>query len=389
MTGITIRRRAGGRSRYVARVRRGGINTTAMFDTVEEAAAWRAQTLAALRTGDDLPPPPKPADAPAVALPAASVTVEDACRELIVGMRSGAIRDNRGRTYKPATVFSYERRLRHHVLPLIGAVPVVALRRGDVRRMVDELVVRQTPSVARGAFGALRVVLRRQVDLEVIPANVCAGVRVPTVDASPKRFLTPEEAEALQAAADADRTPQIGPFVALAIATGMRRGELEALVWGPDGLDLAVGQVRIAVTLDPSGAIVSTKNRDTRAVPIGPETTAVMRRWLLASGRPPDGARVFPAPNTTTWQRVRAAAGLADPQPRIHDLRHTAATFWLAAGLKSHAVAQLLGHTDAGLVDRLYGHALPDEVSSAGIAMEAWLASRFGSRFGSRAPHPR
>lgn len=66
----------------------------------------------------------------------------------------------------------------------------------------------------------------------------------------------------------------------------------------------------------------------------------------------------------------------------------TAVTFWLAAGLKSHAVAQLLGHTDAGLVDRLYGHALPDEVSSAGIAMEAWLASRFGSRFGSSAPHP-
>lgn len=54
-------------------------------------------------------------------------------------------------------------------------------------------------------------------------------------------------------------------------------------------------------------------------------------------------------------QRVRKAAVLADPQPRLHDLRHSCAPFMLAAGLRSHAVAELLGHADAGLVDRLYG----------------------------------
>jgi len=76
---------------------------------------------------------------------------------------------------------------------------------------------------------------------------------------------------------------------------------------------------------------------------------------------------------------VRRAAALDDPQPRLHDLRHTAATFWLAARLTVHAVADLLGHTDASLVLRLYGHALPDEVASAGDAMEAWRRARAGS----------
>jgi len=64
---------------------------------------------------------------------------------------------------------------------------------------------------------------------------------------------------------------------------------------------------------------------------------------------------------------------------RFHDLRHTAATFWLAAGLRSHPVAELLGHADAGLVDRLYGHALADEVAGAGDALEAWIATRFAT----------
>src|SRR5262249_45568879 len=85
-----------------------------------------------------------------------------------------------------------------------------------------------------------------------------------------------------------------------------------------------------------------------RTVPLGPELVARMLRLRLALGRPADGERVFPARPNRSWPRIRAAAGLADPQPRFHDLRHTAATFWLAAGLRAHAVAELLGHADAG-----------------------------------------
>ena len=372
MTGVEERRLAGGGVSYLARVRRAGVNRSAAFDTAEEAAAWRSATLAALRTGADLPDRPKPV----LGLPAASVTVEDACRELVRGMRSGAIRDGRGRTYKPASVRAYESRLRLHVIPLIGGIPLTALRRGDIVRMVDELAVTASPRTAIDARDALRVTLRRQVDLEVIPANPCSGVRAPTPEDGPKRFLTPQEAADVQAAADADPQGQVGPLVALALATGMRRGELEALPWGPDGLDLATGTVRVAVTLDPTGQVVATKNRRVRVVPIGPETAGRMRRWRLASGRPDDGERVFPEPTWAGWVRARKAAKLTDPQPRFHDLRHTAATHFLAAGLRSHAVADILGHADAGLVDRLYGHALPDEVNAAGATLDAWRAAR-------------
>ena len=237
-----------------------------------------------------------------------------------------------------------------------------------------------SPQTAGGARDALRVALRLQVDLEVISANPCTGVRAPTADAKPARFLTVEEAARLQTAADKDVDPRIGLLVALAVATGMRRGELEALPWGHLGLDVTEGTVRVAVTLDRGGDVVATKNRKTRSVPIGPESIARMRKWLLASGRPQDGERVFPAWPEDAWDRVRKAAKLPDPQPRFHDLRHTAATFLLAAGLRSHAVAELLGHSDAGLVDRLYGHALPEEIAGAGDALEGWIATRIATR---------
>lgn len=71
------------------------------------------------------------------------------------------------------------------------------------------------------------------------------------------------------------------------------------------------------------------------------------------------------------WERARVAAGLDEPLPTIHSLRHTAATWWLAAGLAPHAAADLLGHVDPGLVIRLYGHALLSQRSMTGERMES------------------
>ena len=52
--------------------------------------------------------------------------------------------------------------------------------------------------------------------------------------------------------------------------------------------------------------------------------------------------------------------------------RHAFATHALAAGLSAHAVAQLLGHSDAGLVWRRYRHAFPDEIARAATLLSEW-----------------
>jgi integrase len=85
----------------------------------------------------------------------------------------------------------------------------------------------------------------------------CAGVRVPTNadnDERPAYILTPEQAAAIFAAADADDLRLgrsfAGPLIRLAFGTGLRLGELLALRWGPDGLDLTNATVRVCRSLD-------------------------------------------------------------------------------------------------------------------------------------------
>jgi integrase len=132
--------------------------------------------------------------------------------------------------------------------------------------------------------------------------------------------------------------------------------------------------------------IVAPKSRSSRrVVPIAQEEITRLRRHRLACGRPGEGELVFassdgsalsPIPAHRAFRRACERAGVAPPRPRLHDCRHAFATHALAAGLTAHAVAALLGHADAGLVLRRYGHALPDELAKAGEALSIWRRKR-------------
>jgi integrase len=54
------------------------------------------------------------------------------------------------------------------------------------------------------------------------------------------------------------------------------------------------------------------------------------------------------------WSAAKAAAGV--PTVRVHDLRHTAASLWLAAGADPIVVQRVLGHATATMTMDLYGH---------------------------------
>jgi integrase len=277
-------------------------------------------------------------------------------------------------------------------------VPVDALTRGDIQRLVDEIASEQTAEHARKALTALRVVLRDAIRYGDVEQNPCAGVCTPTSGEPERaaRFLTPEEAASVLAAAQAEderrRRSLAAPMIALAVGSGLRLGEQLSLPWGPTGLDLDAGVVRVRRNMDSVrdelGAyrFVSPKSRrGIRDVPLSPSDVALLRRHRLASGRPEDGDLVFSdelgrslEPKNTARRilsRGCKKAGIAAPQPRWHDLRHSYASAQLAAGLSVHAVAHLIGDTPE-MVWRRYGHALPDEVAGAGTALEEFRRSR-------------
>jgi integrase len=379
---------------YRARAAFRGSRAARTFRSLAAAVRWRADALDALRSGTELPGSTLP-PAPVVA----GATVEEVCRALGRGIRAGVVRSRAGTLYKPSVSRRMESSLRVHVLPRIGALPVETLSRRLLQRLVDELAAEHSPEVARKALHALSAALRMAERDGLLDANPCLGVRVPTdgLGERPVRVLTPTEVEALVAAAEADdrRLGRSlgGPLLALAFGSGLRSGELLALVWGPDGLDLESAVVRVRRSLDRvrgadgAFALVPPKTRAAvRDVPLDPSDVAVLRRHRQASGATPDGSLVFSfrgGPLDATgnlrhlWARAVRGAEVPPPAPRLHDARHFWAVAMLRAGVRPEAVARLGGWSDVGMVTRRYGrHALPDELAEAGRLLGAWRTSR-------------
>jgi integrase len=419
-SGIDLRVTRDGVARYRVRVRVDGRNLAGTFGTPEEALAWRAQALAFAAGRGPEPASPRPRLQNRSALPKV-VSIEDAARRFIRGALEGTTTQRNGTPYKPSTVRTYEIALRVHVIPAIGRVPLATLRRGDVQRMIDEVAAAGTPRDAQKALVALRACLHVARRYDEVEGDPTIGVAVPRSahGERPAQPLTPEAADSVLVAAGADDVTHdrslMRPLVELTLATGLRSGELLALRWGSGGLDPDTGLVRVQASLDRerdrvSGerAFVAPKSRASRRdVTIAADVVTTMREHRLATGRPADGELVFAGSDgralvangvvRSSWRRItRRVLGVCatcgsryvgwgeddecahalSPLPRFHDLRHTYATHALASGLREHVVAAILGHADAKLVWNRYGHALPDEVASAGERLAAWREER-------------
>ena len=104
------------------------------------------------------------------------------------------------------------------------------------------------------------------------------------------------------------------------------------------------------------------KNKRARTVPLVPVVVPIVDRWSAGKS---SGEWLFAAPaggplRETNWQRSvswrEAKATIGRPELRVHDLRHTAASVWLASGADPKVVQRVLGHATAAMTMDLYGH---------------------------------
>jgi integrase len=190
-------------------------------------------------------------------------------------------------------------------------------------------------AIARGWFG--------------VRENPAHGIgREPEHNDRHGRRLSEDEREALLMACDASASPALGLIVRLALATGMRRGEILGLRW-PD-VDLAQGLVQLR----------ETKNGDLRLVPLVPDVRCRLTDWSKV--RRIDSDLVFASPSdpqrpynfTAAWLAAVSAAGVWNF--RFHDCRHSAASFLTDAGVNHVVIAEILGHRTLQMVQR-YSHA--------------------------------
>lgn len=189
------------------------------------------------------------------------------------------------------------------------------------------------------------------------PPHVTVGKGRPGRD----RWLSPDEAARLLAAADAHSPPHIALFARLALFLGARHGAILDLTW--DRVDIAARIVR----LNAADRQQTAKRRPDVAIPaalIEPliqaraaASTAFVVEWR---GRPIRSAR-------RGFAAACAAAGLAGVTP--HTLRHTAATWLAQAGVPIWQVAGFLGHGDIRTTAK-YAHHAPGHMQDAAEALD-------------------
>jgi integrase len=258
--------------------------------------------------------------------------------------------------------------------------------------------------------------MRTCEDYDGLEASPCTGVRVPVGEPErPARVLTPQEADAIIRAAYADderlQRSFAGPLIRLAFGTGLRLGELLALRWEPrvtlawSARRRSLDRVRGRRHVSDRASEVTRNRRDMRAQvatathwrnlasddrlserssltwtgSASPSPATRLPSRLLRAGVFLESAPAEPRSSYAAFQRRCRELAISEPLPRFHDTRHAWATHMLAAGLSAHAVAELGGWSDAGLVWRRYGHALPDEVARAADALESFRASAIGA----------
>lgn len=232
------------------------------------------------------------------------------------------------------------------------------LKRGDVRRYVSaRLVDGVCESTVKRELRLLSAAInfvRTEHDYPEL-ANPVQSLGLDGGE-SRVRWISRSEASALiLAAGTAARQPHLRNFVRLALSTGCRKNELLALEW--HRVDFERSHFRLECE--------HTKNGKRRLVPLNSGALSALRdqldwvarhcagsEWVFASS---SGRRV----GNLQKGFVAACARAGIENFRIHDLRHTFASWLVMEGVSLYVVKDLLGHSSITVTER-YAHLSPN-----------------------------
>ncbi len=270
----------------------------------------------------------------------------------------------------------------------LGKVRLDALRPVQIQEAYSKLLAEGlSPRSVQMTHTVFHTALRHAEKLGLIARNPCDAAIPPKAPRHEGRTLSPEEAQRLF---DASENPTLRSLFVVMCTTGVRVGEALGLKW--DDVDLDAGTISIRraiqrqrgdglVFVEPKTALsrrtiqLATMARDTlRDLRNLQATVADRPHWqntnvVFASetGTPLDPGNV-----SHRFQVIRERAGL--PHLRLHDLRHTAATWLLQQGVHPSVVREILGHSTITLTLGTYSHVAPTMHRDAARSLDALLS---------------
>mgnify|MGYP001334412099 CR=1 FL=1 len=260
------------------------------------------------------------------------------------------------RSYQKSSA-NVERIMRLHLKPRWGKLRLDEITQPAVAKWLAE---KAEEGLAPATVEKVRVTLHRSFELALrwemsgVTRNPVKGIPRKPINNARDRYVSAAEAKRLLAACEASLNPQLKYIVPLLLFTGARVSELLHAQWRHIDLDKR------------SWLIPTSKTGKARHVPLSQPAVAI----LQAVPRFKDCPYVVPNPETKlpfvsikrAWQTARKEAVL--PDLRIHDLRHSAASFMINAGIDLFAVGKVLGHADHKSTMR-YSHLANDTLLAA------------------------
>jgi len=301
----------------------------------------------------------------------------------------------------PKTVERYKQLTERQIIPYLGSTILQRLRPPTIQRWHETILTSGgkddrplSPRTVGHAHRVLHRALQRAVEMEILARNVASAISPPSLEPSEIEIL---DAGQIAIVLESLKGHDIYSIAALALATGMRRGELLALQWTDCDLDAATLTVERALEETRAGLrFKAPKTRHgLRTISLPDSAVQVLRdhrlnqletRMALGLGRPESDALVFSkldgtpmSPDNLSRDWVRICRSLKLPRVMFHALRHTHASALIAAGLDVVTISRRLGHAKPTTTLTVYGHLFSKTDEVAADAIEAAMRTDKGT----------
>ncbi|MBL8080436.1 MAG: site-specific integrase [Anaerolineales bacterium] len=334
---------------WCAQVSLNGRRLTKYGKNAAECREWIKETLARIHGG--------------LTYSATQITLETFMRNWL---------ESKSLSIRPLTASGYRGTAERDILPFLGKMRLQQILPTHINDLYARLKEEgRGARMIQLAHVVLHIALEQAVREGILGRNPTDAVQRPKVERTEFQILNEEQVRQFMVAA---ASSPYGTLFYLALATGMRKGELLGLKWTDLDADKATLHVQRQLQQLPGQrfSLVPTKTKaGRRQIKLGQET---LRRLLVhkvqqesaktdAGGQWYENDLIFSSNDDTfidrtkVFRELRKVLKSADlPLIRFHDLRHTSISILLEMGMPVNTVQQRSGHSKASVTTDIYGH---------------------------------